>query len=87
MAELLLQYGADIDWIVDKTKGYTLLMQLCALKMELSPKEKEMNYEIIKFLLENGANRKIKTKKGKTAYDLVSKHCNKDKLRDLLVNA
>lgn len=26
MAELLLQYGADINWIVDKTKGYTILM-------------------------------------------------------------
>lgn len=25
MAELLLQFGADINWIVDKVKGFTLL--------------------------------------------------------------
>lgn len=36
MAELLLQFGADINWIVDKVKGYTLLQQLCAVKMELT---------------------------------------------------
>lgn len=55
--------------------------------MELSPKEKEINFEIIKFLLENGANRKIKTKKQKTAYELAAKHCNNIKLQELLVNA
>jgi hypothetical protein len=54
MAELLLHYGADINWIVDKQHGYTLLMQLCSIKMELSAKEIETNYNIIKFLLENG---------------------------------
>jgi len=36
MAELLLHYGADINWIVDKQHGYTLLMQLCSIKMDLS---------------------------------------------------
>lgn len=46
MAELVLANGAgifknnfilkDINWIVNKEKGYTLLMQLCAIKMELS---------------------------------------------------
>lgn len=59
MAELLLQNGSDINWIVDKNKGYTLLMQFCAVKMELNSLEKAINYEIIKFLIENGANRSI----------------------------
>ena len=36
MAELLLHYGADIDWIVDKKHGFTLLMQLCANKLDQS---------------------------------------------------
>jgi len=36
MAELLLSNRADINWIVDKKKGYTLLMQLSAIKMDLS---------------------------------------------------
>lgn len=36
MAELLLQNGADINWIVDKNKGHTLLMQLCNSKIEMS---------------------------------------------------
>jgi hypothetical protein len=35
MAELLLMYGADIDWIVDKRRGHTLLMQLCSSRMEM----------------------------------------------------
>ena len=40
MAELLLQFGADIDWIIDKNKGLTLLMQLCNIKMEMTDREK-----------------------------------------------
>jgi ankyrin repeat protein len=74
MAELLLDFGADIDWIIDKKRGYTLLMYLCANKVELTPKEQLIHYQIIKFLIENGANRNIKTSKGKTAIDLCSKH-------------
>lgn len=54
MAELILQYGGDINWIVDKTHGYTLLMQLCSIRMTLNQREAEINYQIIKFLIENG---------------------------------
>ena len=35
MAELILQYGGDIDWIIDKIKGFSLLMQLCGVKMKM----------------------------------------------------
>ena len=62
MAELLLSYGADPNWIVDKSHGYTLLMQLCSVKMQLSSKETEVNYQIIKFLLENGVYRIINSR-------------------------
>ena len=80
MAELLLTYGADINWIVDKQHGYTLLMQLCSIKMDLSPKEQEINYSLIKFLLENGASKDIQSMKGKGIFELVKKHKNKEKI-------
>ncbi len=76
MAELLLQHGADINWIVDKTMWYTLLMQLCAEKMTMSEQEKKINYEIIHFLLENGASIDLLSKKNKTIFQLLEKHCN-----------
>ena len=52
-------------------------MQLCSVKMELTQREKQINYEIIKYLLENGANKNLKTQKGKSAFDLCQKHSNK----------
>lgn len=78
MSQVLLENGADINWIVDKIKGYTLLMQLCAVKMPLSEKEKQITLEIIQYLIDNGADRSFKTVKGKTAFDLAEKHCLKD---------
>lgn len=86
MAELLLQNGSDINWIVNKKKGYSLLLQLCAMKTELQEKEKEINFQTIKFLIENGANRYLQSNKGKTAFELTKKHCNKDKILDMLSN-
>jgi S-adenosylmethionine:diacylglycerol 3-amino-3-carboxypropyl transferase len=32
------------------------MMQLCSIKMELSQKEIETNYQMIKFLIENGVS-------------------------------
>jgi len=54
--------------------------------MELTSKEKDTNYEIIKFLIENGANKDILSNKGKKAYELAEKHSNKDEIQDLLLN-
>lgn len=53
----------------------------------MSTSEKDINYEIIKFLVENGANKSITTHKGKNAFDLAEKHCNRDAIRDILVNS
>jgi len=53
----------------------------------MSHSEKEINYEIIKFLIENGAKKNIKTYDGKTAYDLSENHCNKVAIQELLVNS
>ena len=49
--------------------------------------EIDTNYGVINFLLENGADRKLQTFKGKTAYDLTKKHINKFKIRESLINA
>jgi len=84
MADLLLQSGALIDYIVEKTKGYTLLLQFCAIKLELTDREKEINLKVVRFLLERGANRNIKSKKGKTVYELAEKHCNRIEVQHLL---
>ncbi len=61
-------------------------MQLCATKMELCKREKDINYELIKFLLENGADKKLVSFKNKSCYDLTNKHSNGEALKDLLVN-
>ena len=46
--------------------------------MKLTPKEKETNYEIIKFLIENGSNRDMICNSKKKAFDLAEKHSNKE---------
>lgn len=61
-------------------------MQLCANKIEMSRREIQVNYDIIRFLVENGANKSIVTSKGKTAYDLCEKHSNSAQIRQLLAN-
>jgi hypothetical protein len=48
--------------------------------MDLTVKEKETNYEIIKFLIENGANKKMISNNKKKAFDLAEKHGNKSEI-------
>jgi ankyrin repeat protein len=50
----------------------------------LTRREIAINYDLIRFLVENGANKTITTLKGKTAYDLSEKHCNREQIRKLL---
>jgi len=86
MAELLLEFGADINWIVDKTKGHTILMQFCSVKMELDEREKRMNLEVIRFLLEHGADKNMVSNKNKNAFQLAQKHSNRDAVLEVLQN-
>eukprot|EP00831_Metopus_contortus_P070986 TRINITY_DN64923_c0_g1_i1.p1 TRINITY_DN64923_c0_g1~~TRINITY_DN64923_c0_g1_i1.p1 ORF type:complete len:223 (-),score=23.15 TRINITY_DN64923_c0_g1_i1:131-799(-) len=86
MSELLLNYGADINVIVDKEKGNSLLMQYCGLSMVLSSFENEVNIEVINFLLEHGADRTQKNKKGETAWDLAHRSLRCSEIRLLLKN-
>ncbi len=84
MAELLLQYGADINTFVSVGEGLTLLMQFCGMSMELSPFQTEVNLEVVQFLLEHGADRNRKSKRDETAWDLAKRHKQKDAIRRLL---
>lgn len=51
IAEYLINHGADINWVFDKNRGYSLLHYFCSVKIKLNPTQKELNYKIIKFLL------------------------------------
>jgi hypothetical protein len=46
MAEMLFQHGADINWFIDKKKGYTILMQLAGTKETLNPRPLKRKIEI-----------------------------------------
>lgn len=87
MAEKLLQSGADIDWIVDKKKGHTILMQLCDLNDQLSPHLTEICIEIVRFLVENGANRSLQDCEGKICEQLIEKHKYRAEIGQLLSEA
>ena len=59
IAEVLLQHGADINYY---HHGKTLLMTFCGISMALDQVQLEMNLEVIRFLLEHGADRSLKAK-------------------------
>lgn len=85
MADLLIEFGADVNWIVDKDKGYTMLMQYCSIKHELDEREKETNKAVIKFLLSRGASKELTSlKKGKSIYEITKKHCCATEIIELL---
>jgi hypothetical protein len=82
---VLVQRGADVNWIVDKKQGYTLLHVLCACRIRMSKGEKQINYEIIKFLIENGADVNMKGLNGKKPEELVTNHCSMTAILDLII--
>lgn len=85
MADILLQYGAAINILVDRTRGYTLLMQFCSISMDLEPLQLEMNLDVVRYLLEHGADRNVRSKEGLTAWDLAERHCAGKRIRELLL--
>ena len=80
IAEFLIKNGADPNWIVDNTKGYSLLHFFSASKMKMNKTQKFINQQIIEFLLNHQANPQQKTLKDQTAFELVKGHCNKEKI-------
>lgn len=49
-------------------------MVFCSVKYKLNKRESDVNLAMIKFLIEHGANKYKKSKKGKTCFELAAKH-------------
>lgn len=58
IAELLVKHGADVNWVIDKKRGLTLLHYFCAIRMKMNKNQKQLNYDIVQFLLVHGADSK-----------------------------
>ncbi len=43
IADMLLKHGGDINWIIDKNRGYTLLHYFCSMKMKMNKAQKQLN--------------------------------------------
>jgi len=51
-------------------------MSFCGISMNLDQVQLEMNIEVIRFLLEHGADRSLKAKtNGLTSQELAKNHC------------
>jgi len=59
IAEVLLRAGADVDY---KKNGKTLLMKFARAKYDMTQIQKLMNMEVIRFLIEHGADKSLVTK-------------------------
>ena len=82
IAEVLLQHGADINKLHN---GKSLLMDFCGITMSLNSVQVDMNLEVVKFLLQHGADKKMKcTSNNKSAVDMAQTHCAREKLIEIL---
>ena len=63
---MLIKNGADLNWIIDKKTGYSLLHYFCSLRVKMNKAQKQLNYDIIKFLLEKGADCRMTTLNDRT---------------------
>lgn len=70
----MLEYGAEIDTIVDRINGYSYLMQICSSKLiqeKDDPITQNLFLEVIKFLLEHGASQYKKGLNNKNCIEIV----------------
>ena len=57
-------------------------MTFCGISMNLDPVQLEMNLEVIKFLLEHGADKSLRSKTNNmTALELSNNHCEAPKVK------
>lgn len=86
IAEVLLHYGADVNYFHN---GKTLLMTFCGISMTLDPVQLEMNLDVIRFLCEHGADRSLKSRapsssEGLTVFEMSNFHCASLQVKSLL---
>jgi len=73
IAEILFSFGADVN---NYHHGKTLLMNFCGISMNLGTVQLEMNLEVIKFLLEHGADKDLKCSSNNlSCLELSNNHC------------
>ncbi len=70
--------------MLDKVRGFTLLHYLCAITHKLKKEEKQLNYDLIKFLIDRGANVNQRSLDDRLPEDLALKHCNSTAIIDLI---
>ena len=70
--------------MIDKSQGLSLLHYFCSLKMKMNKSQKQLNKDIIGFLLEKGADCNQLTLKDKSCDELLENHCNKEELREVI---
>ena len=71
LLELLLSKGADINVRIDQVQGYTVLMKLASI--QITKRDKFNNtIEIIKFLIERGADPNLRSYNNKTLFDVIN---------------
>lgn len=76
LLDLLLSRGADINIRIDEKQGYTVLMKLAST--EFNSKEKLNNtLDIIKFLMERGADANLLGYNNKSVYDVINTNTDK----------
>ncbi len=86
MIDLLMEGGADINIRVDSTTGYTILMKLVSVE-NMDYEKFENTVEIVKFLLERGAEPYIKGYDGLTALDLIKGSYYQEELTNVLLGS
>ena len=84
VGELLLKHGADPNWVIEKKGGLTLLHYFLALKVKMNKAQRQLNYDIVRFLLEHGADPRQLTLDDRSCEDLLRHHCNREQLLQLL---
>jgi ankyrin repeat protein len=51
ISDILVSHGADVNWVMDKANGYSLLHFYCSLRLPMNDSQRKLNYKIVKFLL------------------------------------
>jgi ankyrin repeat protein len=85
LIDLLLSKGANINTVIDPSIGWTILMKLASA--DIYEKEKYVNtVDIVKFLIERGADKNVVSCNKFTIYDLVKESEYRQELIKIIKN-
>ena len=85
MVDLLFKFQSDVNWIIDKENGFTILMQFCSQQKDENPYKEKIREEIIVFLLERGADPFLRSvSSNQNSFELALKYSGNDNLTNIL---